>query len=228
MERHVGFPYPFRGFRLAIGKCFPNVPLVERPLTEHLHRHGDADEDQWARQHAEKGRSREPQLAPATQALLREANVGPGCRILDVACGAGDTAAAATAAGAEATGIDTSRAMIQIARDRFPETRFEEGDMLTPPPGPWDAILCRLGAHHADLAWLAAAWAVLKPNGTLAIAERDATDPDSRAKGMKSLGEWLDLLESAGFVDTRARPTSADLDGRIYVISGRKSEEKKA
>lgn len=193
-------------------------------MTEHSHhRHQDDVSDGWARQHAEKGRIREPELAPATQALLRDAGVKPGSRVLDVACGAGDTAAAATAAGARATGIDTSRAMIRIARDRFPGTRFEEANMLAPPAGPWDAVLCRLGGHHADVAWLSAAFAVLAPNGRIAIAERDAVDVESRRNGMKSLDEWTELLQAAGFTDVQARPSGAELDGPIYVISGRKA-----
>lgn len=190
-------------------------------MTEHIHH--NADGDPWARQHAEQGSLRESRLAPATRALLRYAHVESGSRVLDVACGAGDTAAAATAAGADVTGIDTSRAMIHIAGERFPGTRFEEANMLTPPAGPWDAILCRLGGHHADPSWLSAAWAVLGSGGRLAIAERDAVDPESRARGMRSLGEWMALFEQAGFTDVRARPSQAELDGRIFIVSGRKS-----
>lgn len=192
-------------------------------MTKHAHPHGAGSEpDAWARQHTEKGQAREPELVPATQALLDAVQVGPGARVLDVACGAGHTTAAATAAGAEATGIDTSPAMVRIAQERFPGTRFEQRDMLAPPPGPWDAIVCRLGAHHADPSWLSAAWGVLEPGGRIAIAERDAVDDGSRAKGMRSLGEWMALLDGAGFVDVRARPTSAHLDGRIFVISARR------
>jgi SAM-dependent methyltransferase len=191
------------------------------------HHHQDKDSDQWAQQHAEQGELREPELAQATQALLHAVDLKPGRRVLDVACGAGHTAAAATAAGGIATGIDTSRAMIRIAKERFLGTRFQEGNMMTPPEGPWDAVVCRLGAHHADPSWLSAAWAVLKPNGRLAIAERDAVDDESRAKGMKSLGEWMELLEQAGFTDIQATPSRAKFGGTIYIISGRRPERRK-
>ena len=191
-------------------------------MKEHVHFKGDDDSDRWARQHAEQGERREPELAPATQALLHAIHVKPGCRVLDVACGAGDTTAAAEAAGAEAMGIDTSRAIIRIAKERFPGPLFEEGNMVSPPAGPWDGIICRLGAHHADPTWLAAAYSELKPGGRLAIAERDAVDHESRANGMKSLGEWMELLKTAGFQDIKANPTAAKLGGRIYIISGRK------
>ena len=97
--------------------------------------------------------------------------------------------------------------------------------MLAPPPGPWDAIICRLGAHHADPSWLSAAWDVLRPEGRLAIAERDAVEGESRANEMKSLGEWMELLAQAGFNDIQARPSGAKLGGQIYIISGRKPEK---
>ncbi len=118
--------------------------------------------------------------------------------------------------------------MIQIARDQFPQTRFEEGNMLTPPDGPWDAVVCRLGGHHADPCWLSAAWAVLRPGARLAVAERDAVDQESRANGMKSLGEWLELFHEAGFDGLQVTPSGAEHDGPIYIISGCKPQESEA
>ncbi len=185
----------------------------------------------------------EPELGKASQALLRAARVAPGDRVLDVACGPGHTTAAATAAGAHATGIDASPAMIAIARARFPHTSFQESDMGAPPAGPWDAIICRLGAHHAYHAWLAAAHAVLRPGGRLAIAETDALDAEARAKDMLSPEEWVELLRSAGFHDIQVTDSGANLstlsaevlaevaqrlgsdggshpEGPIYVIAG--------
>ena len=190
-------------------------------MKEHAHP-SDEGSDEWSRQHTQKGERREPELAPAKQALLEAIHLQPGFRVLDVACGAGDTTAAAAAAGAVAMGIDTSRAMIRIARQRFPGLCFEEGDMALPSAGPWDGIVCRLGAHHAPSTWITAAYRELKPGGRLAIAERDATDAESRANGMKSLDEWMELLKAAGFQDVTAKPTAADLGGRIHTVSGRR------
>lgn len=192
-------------------------------MAKSTHHHGaGSDSDVWAKQHAEVGELREPELSKATKALLEAARVKPGNRVLDVACGAGHTAAAATDAGADATGMDLSPAMIRIARDRFPDTRFVEGDMRSPPAGPWDAIVCRLGAHHADASWFSAGWAVLAPGGRLAIAERDATDDDDRAKEMKTLAEWTLLLEKAGFDEIQVTQSEANLSGPIYIVSGSK------
>lgn len=192
-------------------------------MEEHIHDHGaGSHSDIWARQHAEVGGLREPELAKATKALLDAVRLKRGHRVLDVACGAGHTAAAATDAGAEATGMDLSPAMVRIARQRFPATRFVEGDMRSPPAGPWDAILCRLGAHHADASWLSASWAVLTPGGRLAIAEREPNDDDDHARGMKGLDQWALLLEQAGFGEVRIAPSDAFLSGRICVVSGRR------
>lgn len=190
-------------------------------MARHAHDHS-ADEhgDEWARQHHEVGEAREPELGKATQTLLQVARVGHGSRVLDVACGAGDTAAAATQAGADATGIDTSGHMVRIAQGRFPTTRFIEGDMTAPPDGPWDAIVCRLGAHHADPSWLSTARAALRPGGRLAIAERDAADAQDRSNGMKGLDEWVRLFQAAGFEEIQVVASEARFPGPIYIIAG--------
>jgi SAM-dependent methyltransferase len=58
--------------------------------------------------------------------------VEPGCRLLDVACGSGQIALKAAAAGARVTGIDLAPAWIERARARAEEAgleaRFDVGD----------------------------------------------------------------------------------------------------
>ncbi len=186
----------------------------------------------------------EPELGKVTQKLLEAVGAGAGVRLLDLACGPGHTTAAATGAGAEATGLDASEPMIDIARRRFPDSRFVVGDMLAPPGGPWDAIVCRMGAHHVDSAWLTAVFGVLRPGGRLAIGETAAVDDEARARDMKDPDEWVALLEQAGFEETRVEDSGANLStlgsdvfkhlahegeeehtppqGPIYVISARK------
>lgn len=177
--------------------------LGKRRMPNHNHHAVDRDWDVHAASYNEQIDGLEPELRKATMALLASARIGPGMRVLDVACGPGHTTAAATEAGADALGIDASAQMIRHASTRFPHSRFEVGDMMRPPAGPWDAIVCRLGGHHADQRWIAAAAAALRSGGRLAIAETDAIDEAARAKNMKPPQEWARIMQAAGLLDVR-------------------------
>ena len=82
--------------------------------------------------------------------LLGAGAVGPGSRVLDVACGPGFLAAAAAERGASAVGIDFSRAQVATARRLVPEVRFEVADAAQLPFGAasFDAVLCGFGMLH--------------------------------------------------------------------------------
>lgn len=83
--------------------------------------------------------------------MLDAAAVGPGCRLLDVATGAGYAAAAAADRGAEATGLDFSRAQVELARREYPMIHFDEGDMENLPYAndSFDAIVMNFGLLHS-------------------------------------------------------------------------------
>lgn len=165
----------------------------------HGHHHdGDESWDERAPEYARTADRLEPGLKAATDSLLDAAHAGPGVRLLDLACGPGHTTAAAQARGAIALGIDRSRAMVEQARQRFPTVSFAVGDMARPPVGPWDAIVCRFGAHHADPAWLRAAFQVLRSGGRLAVAENEPLG-DHDHGGKAPAREWQRRLEDAGF-----------------------------
>lgn len=189
----------------------------------------------------------EPEMHYATEAMLDAVQAGSGTRLLDLACGPGHSTAAANARGAEALGIDCSPRMLEAARRRFPDVQFKVADMTNPPPGPWDAIICRLGAHHAGDTWVKAAWRILVPGGRIALVEFDAIDEASLNKGMRHPSEWVRLLEGGGFVDVtvttcmlRLRSLAASTpsltsklredqnthfqDGPVYIIAGRKPQ----
>src|ERR671930_91454 len=51
--------------------------------------------------------------------------VGPGDRALDVATGTGDLAIALRSRGAEVVGLDFSERMLELAREKAPDVRFE-------------------------------------------------------------------------------------------------------
>jgi ubiquinone/menaquinone biosynthesis C-methylase UbiE len=189
----------------------------------------------------------EQEMRRVTEAMLNAVRAGPGTRLLDLACGPGHVTAAAQTRGAEALGIDVTLAMVEAARRRFPDSRFAVGDMLDPPHGPWDAVTCRLGAHHVDESWMKAAWRVLTPGGRIAIAELDPTDSVSRDNGMRLPAEWARLLEGAGFEDVAVTTCTLRLgtlaareqglaamaqeghgghfhDGPVYIIAGSKRQ----
>ena len=56
----------------------------------------------------------------ATDALFDRAGVGPGTRLLDIACGSGYAANVAAGRGAVVAALDASEALIAIARARTP------------------------------------------------------------------------------------------------------------
>ena len=59
--------------------------------------------------------------------------VRSGTRLLDVGCGSGLACAMAAARGAEASGIDASAGMVELARERLPQGDFRVGDMASLP-----------------------------------------------------------------------------------------------
>jgi ubiquinone/menaquinone biosynthesis C-methylase UbiE len=69
-----------------------------------------------------------PVTAQAITPLLDAVGLLPGMRLLDVASGPGNVAAAATARGAHAIGIDLSASMVELARRLHPGIEFREAD----------------------------------------------------------------------------------------------------
>lgn len=59
--------------------------------------------------------------------IARSAMTLPGSRLLDIGCATGEFAAAAAAAGALATGVDLSEAVVQTAAERYRRVRFLAG-----------------------------------------------------------------------------------------------------
>src|SRR6195952_5717167 len=62
-------------------------------------------------------------------ALHQHLGVGPGVRLLDVACGSGLAVELAIARGASCSGIDASQRLVAVAQDRSPEADVRVGDM---------------------------------------------------------------------------------------------------
>ena len=81
----------------------------------------------------------------SSEALLDAACVQAGCKVLDVATGPGYVAASAHKRGADATGVDLSPAQLDLARQNYPDVKFQQGDAENLPfkSGLFDAVVIR-------------------------------------------------------------------------------------
>jgi len=88
----------------------------------------------------------------SADALLDDAGVGQGSRVLDVATGAGYVAAAAARRGALPVGVDFSATQVGLARERNPGIRFEQGPAEALPfeAAAFDAVVNAFGMCHAS------------------------------------------------------------------------------
>lgn len=67
-------------------------------------------------------------FAPVHDRLVAKLDPRPGERWLDLATGTGEVARRAAAAGAQVTGVDIAPRMLEVARSKAPDVRFELGD----------------------------------------------------------------------------------------------------
>lgn len=75
----------------------------------------------------------EPYARPANEVVFDRLAIGPGARLVDIACGSGLAAAYADRRGAHVSGLDASEALLGIARARTPGGDFRVGDMFALP-----------------------------------------------------------------------------------------------
>jgi SAM-dependent methyltransferase len=116
-------------------------------------------------------------LEPGALHFLARLAIGRGTRMLDVACGAGQTAIPAARAGAIVTGVDIASNLIEQARNRALaedlEVRFDEGDaeMLPYEDASFDLVLSLIGAMFAPRPDRVAAelLRVCRPGGRIAM-----------------------------------------------------------
>jgi SAM-dependent methyltransferase len=85
----------------------------------------------------------EPRVAQLIADVLGGLRVEKGLRLLDAGCGAGGPAVKAAERGAVVTGLDASPAMVEYARGRLPQARFDAGDIEALPyrDGEFDAVM---------------------------------------------------------------------------------------
>jgi SAM-dependent methyltransferase len=109
--------------------------------------------------------------------FIARLNIAPGARVLDMACGTGNTSLPLARSGAHVTGVDIATNLLEQARARAAaeglDITFEEGDaeQLSYPDASFDAVVTMFGAMFAPRHELVAAEfaRVLKPGGLLAM-----------------------------------------------------------
>jgi SAM-dependent methyltransferase len=176
-------------------------------------------------------------LEDAACKTVELAGIGPGDRVLDVACGTGNAALIAAERGAQAVGVDFEPALLDIARERAPHVDFREGDVAALPAedGEFTAVVSVFGVMYAPDHEAAAREVarVAKPVARVALA---SWTPGSFMPAMgQALGPYLpppppgsgppsrwgdeealtSILESAGLAltaATRERLDTEDMD----------------
>src|SRR5579872_5568282 len=116
--------------------------------------------------------------AKAGEEFVERVQLTPGARVLDVACGTGNTAIPAARAGGQVTGVDIAVNLLQQARLRAADEKlqidFQEGDAekLVFADASFDAVITMYGAMFAPRPHLVAAelLRVCRPGGTIAMA----------------------------------------------------------
>jgi SAM-dependent methyltransferase len=152
----------------------------------------------WDKAASHYDRAWQRQLAPAQERLLALADLRPGERVLDIACGTGVVSFAAAAAVGDAgsvLGTDLSDEMIRIARERTrtAHVRFErmDAEQLALGDGSFDAALCALGLMY-----------VPDPDRAVSEMRRVAGRAVAAVWGARNRCGWADIFP---IVDARVR-----------------------
>ena len=117
-------------------------------------------------------------ISDESERFVGRVGVKPGIRLLDVACGTGNSAIPAARAGAQVTGVDIATNLLEQARQRAAaeqlNIRFDEGDAEDLPYADqsFDAVFTMFGAMFAPRPERVAAelLRVCKPGGMIAMA----------------------------------------------------------
>lgn len=124
---------------------------------------------------------------------------------IDIGCGPGNSTEVLLARfpGAAVRGIDSSPDMLQAARKRLPDVRFEQRDIAGwDEAGPFDVILANAVLHwlpdHAHL--FPALVDKLAPGGSLAVQMPDNLDEPAHRlmRDVAADGPWADKLSGVG------------------------------
>ena len=149
--------------------------------------------------------------------LRRVVDLAQGHPVIEVGCGTGHVTDFLAGEGADAMGLDLAPGMIEVARSRYPERRFEVGDLnlLVRPVNDagWGAVLAWYSLVHAAASELPTSIAALsrplRPGGWLVVALHAGAE-------VRHLDQWWDIDVELDFVlhdpvDVRAAAEAAGL-----------------
>lgn len=187
-----------------------------------------------------------PLFQPWAEDIVGLTRVGPGDRVLDVACGTGIVARLAGERAGDAghvVGVDVNAGMLAVARRLAPHISWRDGDATALPVGAaerFDIVTCQQGLQFfADRALaMGEMRRVLGPGGRLAvstwrsdeempvlhelrrIAERSVGPIPDRRHSFAEAGELEALLVDAGFEQVRVEAVTKTIrfrDGAVFV-----------
>ena len=163
--------------------------------------------------------------------ILDGAEVRPGVRVLDVACGTGVLVPDYLAREVESvTGVDISQEMVKIAQGKFPQenVRFLCQDVETlQPEEPFDVVMVyNAFPHFPDPeALIRALSAMLRPGGTLTVAHgmsRAAIDHHHEGSASKVSRGLMHEDDLAALFAKYLEVTVRRSDDKMYQVTGRK------
>lgn len=142
--------------------------------------------------------------------VIAAAQLRPGMRVVDVACGTGILtieAAKAVSPGGAAVGVDVNPAMLGVARRKAAEIEWREApaEALPLDSDAFDAVVSQFGLmffEHQEVA-LREMWRVLRPGGRLVIAVWDSLE---NTPGYAAITSLLSRLFGASIADLLKAP----------------------
>jgi SAM-dependent methyltransferase len=125
----------------------------------------------WGRRAPDFAALIEPAAVREYLDVHRRLDIGPGTRLLDMACGAGLALELARLQGAEVAGVDASQRLVDVARLRNPGSRVVVGDMAQPhfAAASFDAVTSFRGIWATTPDAMAQVARVLRPGGRAAL-----------------------------------------------------------
>jgi SAM-dependent methyltransferase len=176
--------------------------------------------------------------------LVEAAHIGPGDRVLDVACGPGYAAVAAAGRDASVIGVDIASAMVELATGLHPGLDFRVADCAHLPfaDSEFDVVVSNFGLPHFPdpVAVVIEMARVTRPGGRVALSTHD-TPQRSAMLGLPMMAvqqsgahpkialppgpQWTRYSEDEGFRQLLLSGALADVEIRVVGFSHRTTRD---